>query len=204
MDGDLAPLHEIRSLADEYDLHCIVDEAHATGVYGQHGRGLLEHLQIESDRMMHVGTLSKAVGCVGGFVAGKRCLVEWLTNSCRSWIYSTGTVLPNAAAALVGLELVSKMQLERVQLRECSVALRNKLSSFGLRVGAGDSPIVPVYVHDAEVAMKQSQRLLQLGHYVPAIRPPTVPKGQSLLRISLSVSHSQHEIGSLTEAVKSL
>jgi 7-keto-8-aminopelargonate synthetase-like enzyme len=108
MDGDLAPLTGIVELCEAYDMQCIVDEAHATGVYGLRGRGLCEHWNLHSQCLIHVGTLSKAVGCVGGFVSGNAMLIDWLTNMSRSWIYSTGGTIPSAAAACTSLSIQPK------------------------------------------------------------------------------------------------
>ena len=201
MDGDLAPLAGLIELCEAYDMQCIVDEAHATGVYGQQGRGLCEHMNIHSERLIHVGTLSKAVGCVGGFVSGNPTLINWLTNMSRSWIYSTGGTIPSAAAACASLPIISKMRSERAELEQKSVSLRAKLTDLGFTVGSGNSPIIPVFLGTPEKVMSASKKLLQQGIYVPAIRPPTVPKGQSLLRISLSVAHSPLEIEALVGAL---
>ena len=200
MDGDLAPLCEIEKLCQEFDMQCIMDEAHATGVYGNVGRGLAEHLEVPLERLIRIGTLSKAVGCIGGFVSGNPLLIDWLTNHARSWIYSTATPIPNAAAAIRALSLVQSMDQQRRELRQKSTTIRSKLGELGLRVGHGDSPIIPVYFREAIEVVEKSRRLLELGIYVPAIRPPTVPRGNSLLRISLSTSHSEHELNRLTSA----
>lgn len=202
MDGDLAPLVEITTLCEEFDLHCILDEAHATGVYGANGQGLAEHLGIISNRIISVGTLSKALGCVGGFVAGPSVLIEWLTNFARSWVYSTASTIPNASAACKAISLAQAMRTERVQLAEHAVDLRARLNRLGYRVGRGDSPIVPVYINDPKQVLITSERLLEMGVYVPAIRPPTVPENGSLLRISLSVSHTDSEISQLIGAME--
>ena len=194
MDGDLAPLREIDSLCHEYDMQCILDEAHATGVYGHHGRGLMEHIDLSSERMVSIGTLSKAVGCSGGFVAGPKLLIDWLTNHARSWIYSTASTIPNAAAATKAISLVQAMHLERVELAKKSISLRASLTALGFEVGQGDSPIIPVYVNDATKVLQFSQKLMDAGIYVPAIRPPTVPENKSLLRISLSTKHTHDEM----------
>ncbi len=201
MDGDLAQLAEINRLCEEFDLHCILDEAHATGVYGESGQGLAEHLGIISNRFISVGTLSKALGCVGGFVAGPRVLIEWLTNFARSWVYSTASTIPNAAAACQAISIAKTMRAERIQLATQAVQLRAKLGQLGLQVGMGDSPIIPIYINDPKRVLLASERLLQMGVYVPAIRPPTVPRDGSLLRISLSVCHTESEIDLLTNAI---
>ena len=200
MDGDLAPLAEINRLCEEFDTQCILDEAHATGVYGESGQGLSEHVGIVSNRIISVGTLSKALGCVGGFVAGPKVLIEWLTNFARSWVYSTASTIPNVAAACQAISIAKTMRAERIQLATQAVQLRAKLSQLGLQVGMGDSPIIPVYINDPKQVLIASERLLQMGLYVPAIRPPTVPQDGSLLRISLSVSHTKSDIDLLTNA----
>jgi len=202
MDGDLAPLAEITTLCEEFDLHCILDDAHATGVYGTNGQGLAEHLSIVSNRIISVGTLSKALGCMGGFVAGPSVLIEWLTNFARSWVYSTASTIPNAAAVCKAISLAQAMRTERIQLAKQAIDLRAHLNRLGFRVGAGDSPIIPVYINDPKQVLRTSEELLQMGFYVPAIRPPTVPENGSLLRISLSVSHTEREISQLIGALE--
>lgn len=199
MDGDLAPLVEIDSLCREFDLICLLDEAHATGVYGTNGRGLAEHVGVSNDRIVSVGTLSKSLGCVGGFVAGPNVLIDWLTNHARSWIYSTASTVPDAAAACRAVSLVREMQNERIELARLATEVRSRLVGFGLEVGKGDSPIVPIYINDARQVMQFSEQLLKAGVYVPAIRPPTVPENRSLLRISLSIAHSADEIDRLLQ-----
>jgi 8-amino-7-oxononanoate synthase len=203
MDGDLAPLAEINRLCDEFDLQCILDEAHATGVYGENGQGLAEHLGIVSNRIISVGTLSKALGCVGGFVAGPKVLIEWLTNFARSWVYSTAATIPNAAAACKAISIAQSMRPERIELASQATKLRSVLNHHGFRVGIGESPIIPVYINDPKQVLMASERLLQMGVYVPAIRPPTVPRNGSLLRISLSVCHTERDIDLLTNAFAS-
>ena len=203
MGGDLAPLLEINALCHEFDMQCLLDEAHATGVYGNNGRGLIEHIDVSHERIVSIGTLSKAIGCVGGFVAGPSVLIEWLTNHARSYVYSTASTLPNTAAASKAISLVRNMQSERLELARKAVELRRRLVSLGLEVGSGDSPIIPVVVYNKEKGMELSDRLLQAGVFVPAIRPPTVPKNQSLLRISLSILHSKEEIDRLIETLAS-
>ena len=199
MEGDLAPLVEIDALCHEFDMQCILDEAHATGVYGTNGRGLTEHVGLSRERIICIGTLSKAVGCVGGFASGPSVLIEWLTNHARSWIYSTASPIPTVAAACKAISLVQAMRSERGELASKAIELRSSIAGLGFEVGRGDSPIVPIYINDAKKAMELSERLLQAGVFVPAIRPPTVPKDQSLLRVSLSIEHSKDEINRLVE-----
>ena len=203
MDGDLAPLLEINAFCHEFDMQCLLDEAHATGVYGTNGRGLAEHVGASRERIVSIGTLSKALGCVGGFVAGPSALIEWLTNHARSYVYSTASTIPNVAAACKAISLIRGMRSERIELAQKAVGLRSRLTGLGFEVGRGDSPIVPVYISDARRVMELSNTLLQAGVFVPAIRPPTVPKNRSLLRISLSIEHTAEETGRLVEALAS-
>ncbi len=204
MDGDLAPLHDIHALCSEFDMQCFLDEAHATGVFGVCGRGLLEHFGVPRERMVSIGTLSKALGCVGGFVAGPNVLIDWLTNHARSWIYSTASTIPNVAAARKSISIAQTMRSERIELAKKASEVRSSLLTLGFEVGSGESPIVPVYINDPAKATQLGERLLAEGVFIPAIRPPTVPENRSLLRISLSVEHSENEIDQLLNAMRSL
>lgn len=201
MDGDLAPLAEIDLLCHEYDMQCILDEAHATGVYGNQGRGLSEHLSVTSSRIVNIGTLSKALGCVGGFVTGQKVLIDWLKNHARSWIYSTASTIPNASAACKAISLAQNMSIERRGLAKNSTEIRSKLVGLGLEVGTGDSPIIPIYFNDAKKVSALSEQLQQRGVFVPAIRPPTVPKNRSLLRVSITCKHTPEQIEFLLHAI---
>lgn len=202
MDGDLAPVRAYESLAEQYDLGLIVDEAHATGVYGERGAGLLEENQCRSDRWIKIGTLSKAIGCSGGFVAGPSCLINYLENAARSFVYSTSMPIGNCLSALASVELLSGMANERKSLREASISLRQRLQKIGHRVGGGDSPIVSIYSPSVSEVVAWSRRLLESGFYVPAIRPPTVPLDGCLLRVSLNSSHTQTDLDGLVEACR--
>jgi 8-amino-7-oxononanoate synthase len=201
MDGDLAPLMELNQLCTEYDMLVIVDEAHGTGVYGHTGRGLCEHLYIDSPRFVRIGTLSKAVGCIGGFVSGDALLIQWLANHCRSWIYSTAMPIPTVVRCRHAIEMVQAMHSQRSALQAMSIKLRGRLRDLGHIVGAGDSPIVPVYFPSVVDVVKASNHLLQSGLYVPAIRPPTVPEGKCMLRISLCALHTNEQLDQLVDAL---
>lgn len=201
MDGDLAPLLEIDGMCRQYDMHCILDEAHATGVYGHFGRGLVEHVGVSDERMIRIGTLSKAVGCSGGFVAGRQELIDWLVNHSRSWIYSTSPTIPHVQVATKALRLVQGMHEERKRLRENALRVRQEIARLGLNVGGGDCPIIPIWISDPRAVVAASQDLMRMGIYVPAIRPPTVPEGRSLLRISLSALHSPEDLQALVDSM---
>lgn len=204
MDGDLAPLKEIAELAARYDAMLLVDEAHATGVFGRHGRGAAEALGADEAGMIRVGTLSKALGAAGGFVAGPRAAIEWLANRARTYVFSTAHPAAIAAAAIVALDVVASEPWRRTTLLANAAKLREQLTAQGWNVGRSASQIIPIYLGAPAAAVELSAALLAKGFWVPAIRPPSVPEGQSLLRLSLSAAHEPAMIDGLLEALKTL
>ena len=205
MDGDWAPLPEILKLAQKHDALLLVDEAHATGVLGEHGRGLTEFLLglecLAHSRLIKVGTLSKALGSQGGFVCGTRMLIEGLVNRCRPYIYSTGLAPPSAAAARRALRVVQEEPDRRRHLLALASVLRTRLQNLGYSNMPSRSQIVPVIVGDASAAMELSARLAERGFLVPAIRPPSVPEGTSRLRISLTAGHTEDDVERLAAEI---
>jgi 8-amino-7-oxononanoate synthase len=201
MDGDLAPLVELSAVAAEFDCMLLVDEAHATGVFGPAGRGLSEALEVEDRVDVRVGTLSKALGCAGGFVVGRRSLVDWLVNRARSYVFSTGAAPPICAAAMTALEIVRREPERRERLLRNAAALRAMLHQQGWQTLASASHIIPLVTDEPERALALAAQLAERGLLVPAIRPPSVPRGQSLLRISLSCAHTTDMIARLTTAL---
>ena len=200
MDGDLAPLAELADLAAAYDAMLLVDEAHATGVFGQRGRGVAEHLGVEHRVPIRIGTLSKAIGSVGGFVAGSRPLIEWLVNRARPYVFSTASPATVAAAALAALDIIRDEPQRRRGLLARAASLRAELARQGWNTGASASQIIPLIVGDPERAVDLSSKLRDRGLFVPAIRPPTVPEGEACLRISLTAGHTEEMIARLLEA----
>ncbi len=192
MDGDLAPLPQLVALSDEFGCMLMVDEAHATGVFGKNGRGVAEHFGVDAQIDIKVGTLSKALGGAGGFVCGSRALVDWLQNRARPYVYSTAQPPAVAAAALAALHIVESEPQRRAELLQRAESLRSQLATQGWPLGTSTSQIIPIYVNDAHRVMQLSTRLAEQGFYVPGIRPPTVPAGQSLLRLSLC--HGHHDV----------
>jgi len=204
MDGDLAPLVELADLAERYGAMLLVDEAHATGVFGALGRGVCEQLGVEDRVHVRVGTLSKALGGMGGFVAGSRSLIEWLVHRARPYVFSTAAPAASAAASMAALDIVRDEPWRRRQLLEQSGRLRGALAGQGWDVGASAGPIIPVLVGPPERALRLSAQLRDRGLFVPAIRPPTVPEGRSRLRVSLSAGHTEPMLSALLEALKTL
>jgi len=202
MDGDLAPLVELADLAEAFDAMLLVDEAHATGVFGRHGRGVAEHLGVENRVHVRIGTLSKALGCMGGFVAGSRALIEWLVNRARPYVFSTAAPAANAAAAVAALDIVQQEPQRRETLLARAESLRAEIAQRGWNTGSSASQIIPIIVGDPERAVSLSVKLRERGLFVPAIRPPTVPEGEACLRISLTAGHTEEMISELLAALK--
>jgi 8-amino-7-oxononanoate synthase len=201
MDGDLAPLAELADLAEAFDAMLLVDEAHATGVFGRRGRGVAEHLGVGDRAAVRVGTLSKALGCLGGFVAGSRALVDWLANRARPYVFSTAVPAANAAAAMAALDVVEQEPERRETLLARAESLRAEIVGRGWNIGLSASQIIPIVVGDPERAICLSQQLRERGLFVPAIRPPTVPEGEACLRVSLTAGHTEEMIGMLVKGL---
>lgn len=206
MDGDLAPLPAIGKLAEQYDAMLMVDEAHATGVFGKHGRGVVEHFAADHPDLHHqvhvrVGTLSKALGTAGGFVCGSQSLIDWLANRARSYVFSTAHPVAASAAASVALEIVAADPAPRRNLLHRADELRDQLKQQGWDTGQSASQIIPLHVGPAEQTMRLAQQLRDRGCWVPGIRPPSVPEGGSLLRLSLSAAHDEKMLAQLMDAL---
>ncbi len=194
MDGDLAPLADLVDLAERFGAMLLVDEAHGTGVFGPVGRGACSAFGVSDRVPIKVGTLSKALGSIGGFVAGSRALVEHLQHRAPTFVYSTALPPAAAAAALAALKIVQQEPERRGHLFSISRTLRQKLRDLGALVPEGEGPILPVLLGEPGLAVQASETLKAAGLLVPAIRPPTVPEGTSRLRISLSAAHTPEDL----------
>jgi 8-amino-7-oxononanoate synthase len=205
MEGDLAPLRQLLELAEHYDCLLVIDEAHATGVLGDQGRGVTDMLPAGSwswDRLVKVGTLSKALGTQGGFVCGSRRRIDWLVNHARTYIFSTALAPPLAAAARRAVEIVRSEPQRRRHVLALAERLRHELRGLGLTIGPSSCQIVPIIVGEASKAVVLSRRLEKQGFLVPAIRPPSVPEGTSRLRISVTAGHTEADEMLLVGALK--
>ncbi len=189
MDGDLAQLPKLVDLAETYRAILVVDEAHATGVFGRSGRGICELQNVESAVPVRIGTLSKGLGSIGGFVTGERRLIDWLFNRARPYVFSTAAPAAACAAALAALRVVRDEPQRRTELQQNATQLRDLLREQGWCIGASTSQIIPLIVGDPREALAWADRLRTEGILVPAIRPPTVPTGSARLRISLTYLH---------------
>ncbi len=163
MDGDRAPLVELQNLCNQYDAGLLVDEAHASGLYGPTGAGIGELDASTSQWLGKLGTLSKAIGTCGGYAAGSQAFIDFLVNRCRSYIFSTAIAPPTVAATAASIKLIPQLDERRSTLRRLSSNLRTQLQALGWQVPAGDSPIVPVIVGDNATAVQLSRRLLELA-----------------------------------------
>lgn len=207
MDGDLCPLPDILDLADRFDSMVLVDEAHGTGVLGATGAGGVEHLGCTGRPLVQMGTLSKALGSLGGYVAGSASLIDWLRNRAPSWIYTTGLSPADTAAALAAIEVVQTDPERRSRLWQNVTLLQQELDRLEVAPDQpdapkrlpSDSPIVCLQVKDAKTVLQAGAVLKQQGILVAAVRPPTVPT--SRLRITLMATHTPEQIQTLVHAL---
>lgn len=194
MDGDLAPLPELASLAQRYEATLYVDDAHGTGVMGPTGRGTLEHFGLESHIPFHMGTLGKALGSSGAYVAGPRDMIDYLIHTSRPFIFTTAPPPGTMAAAVAALTVLQREPERRERLWANQRRLADGLRHAGFRLTPTASPILPILVGNASQALAFAERLLALGVFAPAIRPPTVPDSTSRIRVTVTSEHSPEQL----------
>ena len=204
MDGDLAPLPELLALAEAHRAWLLVDDAHGFGVLGPQGRGSLAHFGLGSPRLILMGTLGKAAGVAGAFVAGSRDVIEWLINTSRSYIFTTGAPPLLAETLLTAVDLIEHGDTRRAHLAALIARFKAGLRLSRWQLLASDTPIQPVVIGDNHETLAVSRALDAEGLWVPAIRPPTVPKGAARLRITLSAAHSVEQVDRLVAALNRL
>lgn len=205
MDGDLAPLTELFALAERFDAWLVVDDAHGFGVLGPHGEGSLAHCGVPAHpRVILMGTLGKAAGVGGAFVAGSELVMDYLLQKARSYIFTTAQPPAVACALVKSLELIAAGDARRAHLQALIRQLQEGLAGLPWQLLPSQTAIQPLIVGDNEAALALSRALWERGLWVAAIRPPTVPAGTARLRISLSAAHSQADIVSLVDALKAL
>ncbi len=201
MDGDVAPLRELSTLARRHRCRLMVDEAHATGCLGPGGRGSVAAAGLTGEVDVIVGTLGKALGGYGAYVCGSGQLVDFLVNSARPFIFSTAPPPPAVAAALAALEILQERPKRVERLHANAAALRSSLREEGLEPAGSETQIVPLVIGEADDAMALCERLLDDGLFAQAIRPPTVPPGTCRLRLTVMATHA---IGDLRRAASSI
>ena len=208
MDGDIAPLPAMLELADEFDCMVLVDEAHGTGVLGSTGSGAVEHLGCRGRPLVQMGTLSKALGSLGGYVAGSAPLIDFLRNRAPSWVYTTGLTPADTAAALAAIEIVQIEPERRDRLWQNVYMIQQAIQDFLIRSSQpllktplpSESPILCIEVADAATVIRLGQQLKQFGCFVSAVRPPTVPI--SRLRLTVMATHEESHIQHLIHALE--
>lgn len=199
MDGDLAPLTELCDLAEKFDAGVIVDEAHGTGVFGANGRGVCEYFDVEDRIAIRIGTLSKAVGTLGGFVACSNSVRDWLWHSARTQVFSTALPPAICAAAARSFELIRDEPRRREHLQVISAEFRELMS--GRLSSEGKGPIVPIRGNGPEWPQRMAAELLEASFLVGAIRPPTVPRGTSRLRICMTAACELNDVNRLSDLI---
>ncbi|KQU24714.1 8-amino-7-oxononanoate synthase [Bacillus sp. Leaf13] len=204
MDGDIAPLPGIVELAKRYDALVMVDDAHATGVLGKDGRGTSEHFGLKGKIDIEMGTLSKAVGAEGGYIAGSRSLVDYVLNRARPFVFSTALSAGVVASALTAVDIIQSEPERRVRIRAMSQRLYNELTSLGYTVSGGETPILAIICGEPEQAMFLSKELHKHGIYAPAIRPPTVPSGTSRIRLTLMATHQEEQMNHVIDVFRTI
>ncbi|MDY6843624.1 MAG: 8-amino-7-oxononanoate synthase [Thermodesulfobacteriota bacterium] len=194
MDGDIAPLPEILDLAETYDAYVLLDDAHATGVIGKSGRGTAEYFEIMSKRLIQMGTFSKALGSLGGYVIGSEMIIDYIINRARSFIFSTGMPPAVAAASIAALDLLENDTSIITSLWENVSYVKDGLKGLDYQILSDESHIIPVFVGDAHKCMILSGALFDNGVYAAGIRPPTVPEGQSRIRVTVMATHTKEDL----------
>jgi 8-amino-7-oxononanoate synthase len=202
MDGDLAPLPELIAAAERYGARLFVDDAHGTGVMGAQGRGTLEHYGVESRLPFHMGTLGKALGTSGAYVVGPAAMIQYLLTTARTFLFATAPPPATAAATVAALHVLQAEPDRRTRLWDNRNYLHAGLADLGFRLTGSASPILPVVIGDARQTVALADRLLELGLYAPAIRPPTVPKDTSRIRVTVTSEHSRAHLDRALAAFK--
>lgn len=204
MDGDLCPLPQLLDLAEKFNCMLLVDEAHATGVLGASGAGVVEHFGCTGSQLIQLGTLSKALGSLGGYVAGSEILIDFLRNRAPTWIYTTALSPADTAAALAAVNIVQQEPERRAQLWRNVNTLKQLFTEKlpQLKLLPSESPILCLLMATADEALKVGHQLKQLGIFAPAIRPPTVPT--SRIRFSVMATHQEAHMQQLVEALNNL
>lgn len=201
MDGDLCPLPELIAIAEQFNAMLLIDEAHATGVMGKNGAGCADFFDCNNAKLIQIGTLSKALGSLGGYVAGSSSLIDFLRNRCSTWIYTTGLSPADTAAALQAVNIIKNEPQRREQLWKNVTLFKKELSKMNIKLLSSQSPIICMELANASEALNMAKKLETQGIFAPAIRPPTVPT--SRIRFSLMATHTSKHINYLIKILES-
>jgi 8-amino-7-oxononanoate synthase len=206
MDGDLAPLAAILALCEQHNAWLVIDDAHGFGALGEHGRGVLEHFNLRSPNLVYMGTLGKAAGVGGAFVAAHATVIDWLVQKARPYIYTTAAPPALAHALLTSLDIIGGAEghARRLHLQELIAQVRGDLRLQRWTLMPSITAVQPIIIGDNAESMRAAASLYEQGIWVPAIRPPTVPDGTARLRITLSAAHTHDDVACLLDAVNTL
>jgi glycine C-acetyltransferase len=194
MDGDIAPLDKLSAVAQDNDILLMVDDAHGEGVLGKGGRGIVDHFNLHGKVDIEIGTFSKAFGVVGGMVAGKTVIIDWLRQSGRPFLFSSAVTPADTAACLAAVKLLEKSTELVDKLWANTRYFKTEMKKLGFDIGQSETPITPVMLGEASLARQFSQELFSLGIFATPIWFPTVPKGKARIRVMISAAHSQDDL----------
>lgn len=194
MDGDIAPLDEIYKVTSRHGAILMVDDAHGEGVLGSNGRGIVDHFNLHGKVDIEIGTMSKAFGVVGGMVAGKKDLIEWLSQRARPFLFSSAMTIPDTAACIASVKILSKSDKLVKKLWSNAQYLKDGLQKIGFDIGGSKSPIIPIMLGEAKKAQEMSKELFKNGLFTKAIVYPTVPQGKARIRIMSSAAHRKKDL----------
>ena len=194
MDGDLAPLPEIVALADEYDAVIMVDDAHGEGVLGDHGRGIVAHFGLHGKVDIEMGTMSKAFGVIGGYVAGSEVVIDYLRQRARTSLLASSPTLIDVAACIAAVEIINDSDELVRKLWNNTDYFKDGLKSLGFNIGNSETPIIPVMLGEARVAQDFDERLMKEKIFAHAIVYPTVPRGEARIRVQISAAHRREDL----------
>lgn len=204
MDGDIAPLPDLLKVAQEHDIMLMVDDAHGEGVLGKGGRGIVDHFDLHGQVDVEVGTMSKAFGVVGGIVAGKQVIIDWIKQRGRPFLFSSAMTVPDVAACLEAVELLEQSDELVTRLWANGDLFKQEMKALGFDVGHSETPIVPVMLGDAKLAREFSRKLFENGVFAMAIGFPTVPHGLARIRVMNTAAHSQADLEQALAAFESV
>jgi len=204
MDGDIAPLPELYEIAKAHDILLMVDDAHGEGVLGRGGRGIVDHFDLHGKVDIEVGTMSKAFGVVGGIVAGKQVIIDWIRQRGRPFLFSSAMTVPDAAACLEAVEILEESDELVERLWSNAALFKREMTALGFDIGHSATPIVPVMLGEASLAQQFSKKLFENGVFAMAIGFPTVAKGKARIRVMNTAAHSQSDIEQALTAFESV
>ncbi len=203
MDGDLVPLRELVEISERYECILMVDEAHATGVLGKRGSGATEHFGVEDRVPVVMGTLSKAIGSLGGYIAGSQELIDFIRNRVRSYIFDTSLPPASVAASITAIDIIENEPERREHLWNMVEQFKTGIEDTGLHILPSHSAIIPVLIGDAEPALNFARKLRENGVFTPAVRPPSVPHGMCRIRVTIMAKHTEDHVDVTLKAFRS-